>query len=82
MDFRPYTILGACNPHFAWRALQEEDKIGALLPCNVIVTETKPGTVEIAAVDPVVSMASIANPRLKELAETVRTALVEAVEDA
>ena len=82
VEFRPYTILGACNPHFAWRALQEEDKIGALLPCNVIVTETKPGSVEIAAVDPVVSMASVANPRLAELAGTVRTALGDAINSA
>lgn len=82
VDFKPYTILGACNPHFAWRALQEEDKIGTMLPCNVIVSETGPGVVEIAAVDPVASMASINNPQLAELAETVRTSLREAVEAA
>ena len=75
VDFRPYTILGACNPHFAWRALQEEDKIGTMLPCNVIVSEVSPGVSEIAAVDPVASMASIPNPRLAELANTVREAL-------
>lgn len=81
-DFHPYTILGACNPHFAWRALQEEDKIGTMLPCNVIVSEIAPGRVEVAAVDPVASMASIANPRLAELAESVRSALREVVETA
>ncbi len=75
VEFRPYTILGACNPHFAWRALQEEDKIGTMLPCNVIVSEVSPGVSEIAAVDPVASMASIPNPGLAELANTVREAL-------
>lgn len=82
VDFRPYTILGACNPHFAWRALQEEDKIGTMLPCNVVVSEVEPGRSEIAAVDPVASMGAIANPRLGELAGTVREALREAVETA
>ncbi|WP_196258423.1 DUF302 domain-containing protein [Pelagibacterium limicola] len=78
-DFRPYTILGACNPDFAWHALQAEDKIGTMLPCNVIVTEVLPGKVEIAAVDPVASMSAIDNPSLGEIAGTVRTALQEAV---
>lgn len=82
VEFRPYTILGACNPHFAWRALQEEDKIGTMLPCNVVVSEVGAGRTEIAAVDPVASMASIANPRLAELAETARFALFEAVQSA
>lgn len=82
VDFRPYTILGACNPHFAWRALQEEDKIGTMLPCNVIVTEVSPGRVEVAAVDPIASLSSVGNSRLVDLAETVRTALIEAVEAA
>ncbi len=82
VDFRPYVILGACNPHFAWRALQEEDRIGTLLPCNVIVSETAAGVCEIAAVDPVASMAAVANPKLAELAEAVRTSLREAVDAA
>jgi len=79
VDFKPYTILGACNPHFAWRALQAEDKIGTMLPCNVIVTETKPGKVEIAAVDPVASMTSIENPALAGVASEVRRLLQEVV---
>ena len=79
VDFKPYTILGACNPHFAWRALQAEDKIGTMLPCNVIVTETKPGKVEIAAVDPVASMASIENPALAGVAAEVRRLLQEVI---
>lgn len=82
VEFRPYVILGACNPHVAWRALQAEDKIGTMLPCNVIVSEVSPGVVEIAAVDPVASMASIANPKLASLAEAVRTSLREVVESA
>ena len=82
VTFHPYKILGACNPHFAWRALQAEDKIGTMLPCNVIVSEVSPGTVEIAAVDPVASMSAIPNPSLAELATAVRSALREAVEEA
>jgi uncharacterized protein (DUF302 family) len=79
VDFKPYTILGACNPHFAWRALQVEEKIGTMLPCNVIVTETSPGRVEVAAVDPVASMAAIDNPGLAGVASDVRGLLREVV---
>jgi uncharacterized protein (DUF302 family) len=81
VDFRPYTILGACNPHFAWRALQAEDKIGTMLPCNVIVTETRPGAVEVAAVDPMASMVSIENPALAGVAGDVRRLLQEMIRD-
>jgi len=79
VDFKPYTILGACNPHFAWQALRAEDKIGTMLPCNVIVSETKPGTVEVAAVDPIASMASIENPALAGVASEVRRLLQEVI---
>jgi uncharacterized protein (DUF302 family) len=79
-DFKPYTILGACNPHYAYRALQKEDRIGTMLPCNVIVTEPHPGTVEVSAVDPVASMQAISNPDLAEVASTVRDLLRETVE--
>jgi uncharacterized protein (DUF302 family) len=79
VSYQPYTILGACNPHFAWRALQAENKIGTMLPCNVIVTETKPGQVEVAAVDPIASMASIENPALAGVASEVRSLLQEVV---
>src|SRR3990172_7944193 len=72
VDFRNYRILGACNPPLAHRALQIEDKVGTMLPCNVVVQETGAGTVEVSAVDPVASMQAIDNPRLRELAETVR----------
>jgi uncharacterized protein (DUF302 family) len=80
VDFRPYLILGACNPHFAWRALQSEDKIGTMLPCNVILSEVAPGRIEVAAVDPVASMAAIQNPALAEIAGSVREALRQVIE--
>ena len=75
VEFRPYRILGACNPAMAHAALQIEDKVGTMLPCNVIVQELAPGRVEIAAIDPVASMQAIDNPRLKETAVVVRDKL-------
>ena len=75
VEFRPYRILGACNPAMAHAALQIEDKVGTMLPCNVIVQELAPGRVEIAAIDPVASMQAIDNPRLKETAAVVRDKL-------
>ncbi|GAA2818532.1 uncharacterized protein (DUF302 family) [Aminobacter aminovorans] len=80
-DFKPYVILGACNPHFAWRALQTEDKIGTMLPCNVVVMEVGPGQVEIAAVDPVASMGAIGNPALAQAAQEVRRLLEDMVRE-
>jgi uncharacterized protein (DUF302 family) len=74
-DFRPYTILGACNPHFAHQALQAEDKIGTMLPCNVIVQQMDDGRIEVSAVDPIASMAAIDNPALGEVATQVREML-------
>ena len=82
VDFRPYVILGACNPHFAWRALQAEDKIGTMLPCNVVVTELEPGKVEIAAVNPLSAMAGVGNRQLEEIAGSVAAALQDAVASA
>lgn len=79
-DFRPYTILGACNPEFAYQALQHEDKIGTMLPCNVILQEKEPGRIEVSAVDPVASMQSIENPDLGQIAQEVRQSLREIVE--
>ena len=72
VDFRPYVILGACNPHFAYKALQNEDKIGTMLPCNVLVQETTDGEVEVSAVDPLASMQAIENPDLETIAKEVR----------
>jgi uncharacterized protein (DUF302 family) len=75
LDFRRYRILGACNPLFAYQALQTEDKIGTMLPCNVIVQEIAGVGVEVSAVDPVASMQAIENPKLAEIAEQVRAKL-------
>lgn len=80
VDFQRYTILGACNPGFAHKALQAEDKIGTMLPCNVIVQETKEGKVEVAAVDPMASMMAIENEALGGIAGEVRTMLKNVIE--
>jgi uncharacterized protein (DUF302 family) len=80
VGFRNYRILGACNPALAREALELEDKIGTMLPCNVVVQETPQGT-EIAAIDPVASMAAVDNPRLKEAAGRVRELLQKALND-
>ncbi|RMG68577.1 MAG: DUF302 domain-containing protein [Calditrichaeota bacterium] len=80
VDFRPYKILGACNPPFAYKALQAEDKIGTMLPCNVIVQQLEDGTVEVAAIDPIASMQAVQNPRLEEIAQEVRRRLSKVVE--
>lgn len=80
VDFKKYRILGACNPPFAYQALQAEDKIGTMLPCNVIVQEHTEGKVEIAAVDPVASMQAIENPKLRDVAEQVRVKLKRVIE--
>ena len=74
-DFRRYRILGACNPQLAYRALQLEDKVGTMLPCNVIVQQHTDGAVEVSAVDPVASMQAIENPALAEVAKEVRAKL-------
>lgn len=75
VDFKKYTILGACNPGFAHQALQKEDKVGVMLPCNVIVEQHKNGTVEVSAVDPVASMQAIDNSRLAAIAAEVKQRL-------
>ena len=75
IDFRPYRILGACNPPLAHEALEIEDKVGVLLPCNVVVQETKPGEVEVSAMDPVGAMETIGNDKLTDLAKRVKERL-------
>lgn len=74
-ELRPYRILGACNPHMAYAAVQLEAEIGTLLPCNVIVRELDAGRIEVAAVDPVASMRVVDNAQLRAIAVTVRDAL-------
>lgn len=75
VDFQRYTILGACNPGYAYKALTAEDKIGTMLPCNVIVQQTKEGKVEVAAVDPMASMMAIDNETLGGIATEVQAKL-------
>jgi len=80
VQFRPYTILGACNPELAFEALQLEDKAGTMLPCNVVVQEVAPGRSEVAAIDPVASMQAIDNDALKQAAEQVRGKLQRVID--
>jgi uncharacterized protein (DUF302 family) len=75
VDFRRYKILGACNPAYAYKALQKEDKIGVMLPCNVIIQEITEGKIEVAAVDPVASMSAIENPGLRDIAGDIQKKL-------
>ena len=79
-SLQPYVILGACNPKLAFEALQVEDKVGTMLPCNVVVQEIAPGESEVAAIDPVASMQAIDNPKLKEAATHVREKLAAVIE--
>ncbi|MDA8247843.1 MAG: DUF302 domain-containing protein [Rhodospirillales bacterium] len=81
VDFRPYRILGACNPRMAHRALQAEDKIGTMLPCNVVLQQRADGTVEVSAVDPVASMQAVDNPALAGTAQEVREMLRAVIAD-
>lgn len=79
-DVQPYRILGACNPGFAYQALQAENKIGTMLPCNVIVREDEDGRIEVAAIDPAASMQAVDNPALATIATEVRDALQQVIE--
>jgi uncharacterized protein (DUF302 family) len=81
VDFKKYKILGACNPHFAYKALSEEDKIGLMLPCNVIVQEHENGTVEVSAVDPIASMGAVQNEALGSIATEVQGKLKSIIEN-
>ena len=80
-DFRNYRILGACNPPFAYEALKAEDKIGTMLPCNVIVQETAGGAVEVACIDPISSMQAVDNPALGGVAMEVQAKLKRVVDN-
>lgn len=80
VDFYNYTILGACNPPFAYKALLAEDKIGTMLPCNVIVQEKVAGQIEVSAVDPAASMLAVENKGLVEIATEIRDRLKKVIE--
>lgn len=80
VDFKRYTILGSCNPPFALKALQAEDKIGTMLPCNVLVIEQGQNKIEIAAVNPIASMQAIANPALGDVAQQVTEKLKKVID--
>ncbi|CAM3371095.1 DUF302 domain-containing protein [Aequorivita lipolytica] len=79
-DFYNYTILGACNPKMAYQALQAENKIGTMLPCNVIVQERKPGIIEVSAVDPAASMMAVENDSLVDIAKDVQQRLTKVIQ--
>ena len=81
VDFRRYQILGACNPHYAHKALIAEDKIGTMLPCNVIVQEKEDGTIEVAAIDPIASMQAVKNENLGEIADAIHSKLKKVIEN-
>jgi len=80
VDFKKYKILGACNPHFAYKALQSEDKVGVFLPCNVIVEEHDNGEVEVSAVDPIASMSAVKNEALGDISSQVQQKLMMVIE--
>lgn len=80
VDFKKYRILGACNPPFAFKALQVEDKVGTMLPCNVIVQEIAEGKIEVAAIDPVASMQAVQNPDLHVIADQVQKKLKKVID--
>ncbi|SRX72930.1 DUF302 domain-containing protein [Aequorivita antarctica] len=79
-DFYNYTILGACNPQMAYQALQAENKIGTMLPCNVIVQEREPGVIEVSAVDPAASMMAVENNSLGDIAKDVQKRLTKVIQ--
>lgn len=80
VDFKKYKILGACNPSFAYKALQAEDMIGIMLPCNVVVTEQEENLIEVAIVDPLAAMMAVENTQLEPIAKEVTDKLHRVIE--
>jgi uncharacterized protein (DUF302 family) len=80
VDFKKYRILGACNPHYAYQAMQVEDKIGTMLPCNIIVQEQQNGKIEVSAIDPLESMMAIKNANLRDIAVQVQGKLKKVID--
>jgi uncharacterized protein (DUF302 family) len=81
VDFRNYTIIGACNPSFAYKAIQAEDKIGIFLPCNVVIQETESGEIEVLVFDPSSVMMNMDSPELEKLSTEVREKLTKVLEN-
>ncbi len=81
VDFRPYEILGACHPQYAYKALSKEGKIGLMLPCNIIVERNKAGNIEISAIDPISSMGAVENENLRVIASEVQQILKKVIEN-
>ena len=81
VDFRKYRILGACNPNFAFEAIKSEDKVGTMLPCNVVVQEHEDGKIEVSAIDPIASMMAIKNDSLGDVASSVSDKLRRVIEN-
>ena len=81
IDFHPYRILGACNPELSYRALQAEDKIGTMLPCNVVLQQKEDGRVEVSAIDPVASMQAVTHVVLLQIAEEIRSHLKSVIDE-
>jgi uncharacterized protein (DUF302 family) len=79
-DFRPYRILGACNPNLAFEALKEEANIGVMLPCNVVVQRADNGAIEVSSIDPATAMQAVGNPRLSAVADKVRASLKRVID--
>lgn len=80
VNFRRYTILGACNPSYAYKALQSDDKIGTMLPCNLIIQELGKNSIEVAAIDPIASMMAVENPKLAPIAKEIKAKLERVIE--
>lgn len=81
VDFRPYIILGACNPQLTYQALQAEDKIGTMLPCNIVLQQQADGRVEVSAVDPVASMQAIPHIVVEQIAQEIRSHLQSVIDE-
>jgi len=80
LEFRPYLVLGACNPQLTYRALQAEDKIGTMLPCTIVLQQHDDGRVEVSAIDPVVSMQAITHVVVSQVAEELRSHLKSVID--
>ena len=81
VDYKAYTILGACNPGFAHEAIQVEEELGVLLPCNVVIIDKEDGTIQVSAIDAAKMMSVVENPELDKIASTVNSRLKQAIEN-